>query len=309
MRVSVDVIILVMYHQYIGGPGSLQDQEKHTYLECIFFSIQTMSTIGYGVLAPKTIYTNLIVLIQSWFALLVECLLIGLFYHKFSRPSRLRTRILFSTNAVVNRSGLKQDSANQQDSDYYFVFRVVNGHKPQFVDAKIRLLLLQWDKYTTSASKQSIDQHSRKNDNMALYQESEEISLLLANGNEEEAIIPRIYELDFEVNIQSKRPRGMDYSLLALPMPWTIVHKLDKESPLTPLLLNGNPNKESFEVIALFSGVEESISDSVQARYSYIEQDIKMNYRFVPCMCYRNNAYEIDINLLSKILPTQEGEQ
>jgi inward rectifier potassium channel len=34
---------------YAGGPGSVHDTEnRHSFLDCFFFSVQTMSTIGYG---------------------------------------------------------------------------------------------------------------------------------------------------------------------------------------------------------------------------------------------------------------------
>jgi inward rectifier potassium channel len=245
-----------------------------------------MSTIGYGDLKPLTIYANLLVLLQTWCGLLIDCLMIGVFYHKFARPSRLRTRVLFSSHAVVNQLGLKQDTPEQGQ---FFVFKILNAYKPQFVEAKLRLVLLQWQDERLSPS-EVVD--------------GDESQVLLPT---KKFVTPRIIELEYEVNEQMKRTRSLDYSMFALPMPWTVVHPLTENSPLTPLLLE-NSNNTQFEVVAIFTGVEESISDNVQARYSFMPEDIKMNHKFAPCIERKRGRFEIDVKLFDTTIPVNKEQ-
>lgn len=46
--------------------------------DAFFFSIQTMATIGYGVLYPTDLYTNLLVTAETLVALIVLALATGL---------------------------------------------------------------------------------------------------------------------------------------------------------------------------------------------------------------------------------------
>lgn len=67
-------------------------------LDTFFFSVQTMATIGYGVMAPKTPYANLLVVIEALFGLLGVAMATGLMFARFSRPT---ARVLFSRVAVI----------------------------------------------------------------------------------------------------------------------------------------------------------------------------------------------------------------
>ena len=68
------------------------------FMEAFFFSSQTLTTVGYGHIAPDGLLTNTVASIESLLGILVFALVTGIFYGRFSRP---RAYILFSDNILV----------------------------------------------------------------------------------------------------------------------------------------------------------------------------------------------------------------
>jgi inward rectifier potassium channel len=64
-----------------------------------------------------------------------------------------------------------------------------------------------------------------------------------------------------------------------LPVSWTVVHPIDQDSPLYGLT-NEDMIRQSAEIIVSLSGVDETFSQSVFSRYSYVPDEILWNYRF-----------------------------
>jgi inward rectifier potassium channel len=83
-----------------------------------FFSVQTFSTIGYGVMAPKTAYASVIVTVEAFVGLIMVAMATGLMFAKFSRPT---ARVLFSDKMVIaSRNGkptLMLRMANERGND------------------------------------------------------------------------------------------------------------------------------------------------------------------------------------------------
>ncbi|HXC55945.1 MAG TPA: ion channel [Rhizomicrobium sp.] len=74
------------------------------------------------------------------------------------------------------------------------------------------------------------------------------------------------------------RPVRQRSSLFALS--WTIMHRIDRSSPLygvTSQMLQ----ERQIEIIAMLSGVDETLADRVYARHSYAPEDIVWDRRFV----------------------------
>ncbi|KAG2378315.1 hypothetical protein C9374_008458 [Naegleria lovaniensis] len=148
----------------IGGLNPDFDEGDYTaygFLQCFFFSVQTMFTIGYGGLYPKSIYANSIVVVQSFLGLFTSTIVVTISVAKFSRPTKLRKRIFFSKNAVINHVGYfsTQEIYNEisqrgqvtippqpfKDTlPMFLIFRFVNTRKTQFISTKFRLLLIEW---------------------------------------------------------------------------------------------------------------------------------------------------------------------
>ena len=68
------------------------------FLEAFFFSVQTVSTIGYGSLTPHGLAANLLVTIEALIGLLGFALATGLLFARFSRPN---AKILYSRHAII----------------------------------------------------------------------------------------------------------------------------------------------------------------------------------------------------------------
>ena len=113
------------------GPSALSSNGPDTGLGSIsrsfFFSVQTLSTIGYGALIPVGQIANLLVAIESVYGLLAYALITGLFFARFSR---IRARLRFSHVAVVC-------SQNETRS---LQIRVTNWSSGQVIELSARVL-------------------------------------------------------------------------------------------------------------------------------------------------------------------------
>ncbi|EZA52802.1 ATP-sensitive inward rectifier potassium channel [Ooceraea biroi] len=93
--------------------------------------------------------------------------------------------------------------------------------------------------------------------------------------------------------------------------PTTIVHKIDKYSPLYRISAS-DMLRECFEIVVILEGVIESTGMTTQARSSYLPSEILWGHRFQPIITFRketgeyevnyslfNNTYEVDTPLCS----------
>ncbi|XP_032595678.1 G protein-activated inward rectifier potassium channel 3 isoform X3 [Drosophila grimshawi] len=82
--------------------------------------------------------------------------------------------------------------------------------------------------------------------------------------------------------------------------PTTIVHKIDRNSPLF-MLSASDMLKERFEVVVMLEGVIESTGMTTQARSSYLPSEILWGHRFVNVVSFRKETgeYEVDYTLFN----------
>ncbi len=84
------------------GNGSLQNLSDppmgSRFLEAFFFSVETISTIGYGTLTPHGLAAHLLVTLEALVGLLGFALATGLLFARFSRPN---AKILYSKKAII----------------------------------------------------------------------------------------------------------------------------------------------------------------------------------------------------------------
>ncbi len=87
---------------YLLGPGALQGVTATTeggrFLDDFFFSAHTLTTVGYGNIAPYSLGSNIISTIEALVGLLSAALGTGLLFGRFSRPS---ARIAFSDRILI----------------------------------------------------------------------------------------------------------------------------------------------------------------------------------------------------------------
>jgi inward rectifier potassium channel len=99
------------------------------FLACFFFSSHTLTTVGYGNIAPSGMAGNAIASLEALMGVLVFAVATGLMFGRVSRPS---ARIGFSANVLVSPY---QDGHSLQ-------FRVVNRRTNSIVELEARLMLM-----------------------------------------------------------------------------------------------------------------------------------------------------------------------
>ena len=114
---------------YLLEPGSVSSVHDDHFLEAFSFSVQTMSSIGYGVMAPQTDYAHVIVAVEALVGLIGIALATGLVFAKASRPSM---SVMFSEVAVIH----------DRDGHRTLEFRVGNARGTEVVEASIYVAVL-----------------------------------------------------------------------------------------------------------------------------------------------------------------------
>jgi inward rectifier potassium channel len=103
------------------------------FLQCIFFSSQTLTTVGFGAVAPASPGANIIAAFEALVGLLGFAVATGLLFGRVSRPS---ARIGFSKHALI---------APYQDGTS-FQFRMVNRRANTLIEPAATLLLMTVDR-------------------------------------------------------------------------------------------------------------------------------------------------------------------
>ena len=92
------IVNLVFAMLYVADRGGISNARPGSFADAFFFSVQTLGTLGYGVMAPRTLYTNILVTVESFAGILTIALFAGIIFARFSRPF---ARVVFSAIAVV----------------------------------------------------------------------------------------------------------------------------------------------------------------------------------------------------------------
>ena len=98
------------------------------FMDAFFFSSQTLTTVGYGRIAPVGFGASSVAAIESLLGLLIFALATSLLYGRFSRPV---ARILYSDKAII---------APYLDVTG-FMFRIVNERANQLIDLQVEVVM------------------------------------------------------------------------------------------------------------------------------------------------------------------------
>ncbi|TFW22677.1 ATP-sensitive inward rectifier potassium channel 10 [Massilia arenosa] len=85
---------------FVLEPNSIDGARSQNLLDAIFFSIETLATVGYGAMHPATLYGHLVASAEILTGMAEVAFMTGLLFARFSRPT---ARFLFSKVAVVAR--------------------------------------------------------------------------------------------------------------------------------------------------------------------------------------------------------------
>ncbi|MFT9257114.1 MAG: ion channel [Acetobacter sp.] len=87
---------------YSMASDQISNLGPHTLLSLFFFSVQTLSTVGYGGMTPVGPYANIVVSVEVFLGMMVTALVTGVIFARFARP---RARVMFSDKAVISSEG------------------------------------------------------------------------------------------------------------------------------------------------------------------------------------------------------------
>src|SRR5262249_54632865 len=84
---------------YWIGDNPISNVTHGAYIDYLYFSIETLSTAGYGDMHPQTHYGHFIATVELFTGIFSMSLMTGLIFARFSRPS---SRVLFANKAVIS---------------------------------------------------------------------------------------------------------------------------------------------------------------------------------------------------------------
>lgn len=204
---------------YLLGEGAIANARPGVFSDTFFFSVETLSTIGYGQMAPATFYGNVVMTVEALFGLGLIAVAAGLMFARFSRPT---AQVVFSKVAVVNEyNGVPTLS-----------FRLANRRRNQILEAQVSATLVR-DERTV-----------------------------------EGGWMRRFYDLPLA-------RRGSPI----FAMTFTVMHPIDPASPLS----NVTPSscaEQATEIVVTVTGIDETISQPVHARTSYLAHEVLWDRRF-----------------------------
>lgn len=230
---------------YLAGGDGIENARPGNFFDAFFFSVQTMASIGYGAMYPKTTYTNILVTIESLLGLIGLAMASGLMFARFSLP---QARVLFSDVAIIT-------PYNDMPT---LMLRVANERQNWILEAQVRMSLVR-----TEISKEG-------------------------------DVMRRFYDMSL---LRSHSP------LFALT--WTIMHPIDESSPLYGVSAEEMVEDE-MEVIVTFTGLDETVCQTIHARHSYIAKEIVWNMRFVDILSKtRDGRRSIDYSRFHDVMPIE----
>jgi inward rectifier potassium channel len=114
---------------YFLAPGSVVNLPPGSLVDALFFSIETLATVGYGNMAPVTLYSHIISAVEIFVGMLLTATMTGLVFVRFSKP---KSKLLFASSAVVTRA----------HGEAQLMVRIGNGRMNALNDATVRLTTL-----------------------------------------------------------------------------------------------------------------------------------------------------------------------
>ena len=110
--------------------GGVQGMRPGSFTDAFFFSVQTLSTIGYGGMIPTGRAANVVMTVEAFFGLALVAVSTGLIFARFSRAT---ARVVFSRVAVITNF----------EGTPTLMFRAANQRGNQILEAEVMLNLLR----------------------------------------------------------------------------------------------------------------------------------------------------------------------
>src|SRR6059058_132084 len=115
---------------YWIGNQPISDVPDGAYIDYLYFSIETLSTAGYGDMHPQAHYGHFVAAIELFTGIFSMSLMTGLIFARFARP---QARLLFATHPVIST----------HDGERTLMVRFANERHTLIGNATARLWLLR----------------------------------------------------------------------------------------------------------------------------------------------------------------------
>ncbi|HEY2210313.1 MAG TPA: ion channel [Bradyrhizobium sp.] len=97
-------LVFIVFNAVFGlfywiGNQPISNVPGGAYIDYLYFSIETLSTAGYGDMHPQTHYGHFIATVELFTGIFSMSLMTGLIFARFSRPN---ARLLFADNPVIS---------------------------------------------------------------------------------------------------------------------------------------------------------------------------------------------------------------
>jgi inward rectifier potassium channel len=113
---------------YLTDPNGIEHARHGSFWDHFLFSVQTMGSINYSVMVPKSTFVNTVVVVEAFIGFLYLGIMTSLMFARLSRPS---ARVIFSNVAVITPF----------DGVPTLMFRAANQRGNQILDAAISVTL------------------------------------------------------------------------------------------------------------------------------------------------------------------------
>ena len=123
------LINIIFAFAYLTTNNGIANAKEGSFSDAFFFSVQSLSTIGYGAMYPQTIYAQILVTFEVLVGLLLVAMMTGLIFARFAQP---KARVLFSNVAIVCPfNGIPT-----------LMLRVANQRDNRIIEARVKMSLL-----------------------------------------------------------------------------------------------------------------------------------------------------------------------
>jgi inward rectifier potassium channel len=230
---------------YLIGDGAIANARPGEFSDAFFFSVETISTIGYGQMSPATLYGNIVMTVEAMFGLTLLAVSAGLVLARFTRPT---ARVIFSKVAVVTEyNGVPTLS-----------LRLANERRNQILEAQVSVTLVR-------------DERTAEGEWMR-----------------------RFYDL------QLGRQRSPIFA-----MTFTVMHAIDPASPLWNATASSLAT-EAAEIVVTVTGLDETTSQAVHARTSYLAHEVLWGHRFADVLTQtKDGRLAVDYRRFHETEPAQ----
>jgi inward rectifier potassium channel len=123
---AINLVFALLYRL---SPGDVANVAPDSFADVFFFSIETLAPVGYGVMAPATLYGHIISALEIVTGMAFTAIFTGLLFVRFSRP---KAKIICADNAVVTMHNGRPT----------LMLRIVNGRVTMMSNATVRLFVL-----------------------------------------------------------------------------------------------------------------------------------------------------------------------